>query len=89
MTLDAYIDVVEANTGNVLDTATVSVDMDYVEDNAESVEEWIENGDEWNEISENWRRAGKLVAFNVTNMEDIIEDLKFDEFQDKTQYASV
>ena len=43
----------------------------------------IENSDGWHEIESNWQRGGKLVQFNVTNMQDVIEELKFDEFQKK------
>ena len=88
MKIDAVIDVVEASTGNVLDTVTVPVDMDYVEGNEEAVTEWIEHSDKWHEVESNWQRAGKLVQFNVTNMEDIVEDIAYDEFIEKTQYAN-
>ncbi len=84
MKIEAYIDIIEANTDDVLDTATINIDEDYVEDNEAAVNEWIENSDDWYEIESNWERAGKLVQFNVTNMQDIIECLKFDEFQRKT-----
>ena len=75
MKIEANIDIVEANTDNVLDTATVDVDMDYVEDNEDSIVEWIENSAAWNIISSNWQQRGKLVQFNVTNMQDIIDEL--------------
>lgn len=84
MKIEAYIDIVEANTDNVLDTAVVDVDMDYVADNEDSVVEWIENSDIWSTISSNWQQGGKLVQFNVTNMQDIIDELTFDEFERKT-----
>lgn len=76
MKIEANIDIVEANTSNVLDTATVDVDMDYVEDNEDSVIEWIENSAVWDIISSNWQQGGKLVQFNVTNMQDIIEEMQ-------------
>ena len=84
MKIEAYIDIVEANTDNVLDTAVVGVDMDYVADNEDSVVEWIENSDTWSTIFSNWQQGGKLVQFNVTNMQDIIDELAFDEFERKT-----
>ena len=83
MKIDAYIDIVDANTDSFIDTATIQVDADYVEDNEAAVNEWIENSNEWHEIESNWQRGGKLVQFNVTNMQDVIEELKFDEFQKK------
>ena len=76
MKIEANIDIVEANTDNVLDTATVNVDMDYVEDNEDSIVEWIENSATWGIISSNWQQGGKLVKFNVTNMQDIIEEMQ-------------
>lgn len=76
MKIEANIDIVEANTSNVLDTATVDVDMDYVEDNEDSIVEWIENSATWNIVSSNWQQGGKLVQFNVTNMQDIIEEMQ-------------
>ena len=79
MKIEAYIDIIEANTGNVLDTATIDVDADYVEANEESIVEWIENSDDWNEISSNWQNGGKLVQFDVTNMQDIIEDIELED----------
>ena len=75
MKIEANIDIVEANTDNVLDTATVDVDMDYVEDNEDSIVEWIEHSATWSTISSNWQQGGKLVQFNVTNMQDIIDEL--------------
>lgn len=83
MKIEAYIDIIEAGTDNVLDTATIPVDMDYVEDDADSVNQWIENSDDWYWIANNWKQGGKLVTFDVTNMSDVLEDLKFDEFQRK------
>lgn len=89
MKIDAVIDVVETSTGNVLDTVAVPVDMDYVEGNEDSVNEWIEQSDKWHEVESDWQRAGKLVQFNVANMEDIVKDIAFDESIEKTQYANV
>ena len=76
MKIEANIDIIEANTDNVLDTAAVDVDMDYVEDNEDSIVEWIENSATWNIVSSNWQQSGKLVQFNVTNMQDIIEEMQ-------------
>ena len=76
MKIEAYIDIIDAKTNNILDTATIDVDIDYVEDNKDSVEEWIENSDIWNTISSNWQQGGKFVRFNVTNIQDILEELK-------------
>ena len=66
---------------------TVPVDMDYVEANSESIEDWVKN-----EIDEMFGcncDAHGPVPFVVCNMDDIIEDIKFDEFKDKTQYANM
>ena len=62
-------------------STTVAVDADYVEDNVEAVEEWVRNEleDKFNCLID----ACGPMPFEVTNIDDIIEDIKFDEFQDK------
>ena len=58
----------------------VPVDADYVDSNEESVNEWVAN-----ELEEMFDGSFcPNVDFTVTNMEDIIEDIAFDDFKDKT-----
>ena len=61
-------------------TMNVNVDMDYVESNADDINEWIVN-----ELEKKYEWA--FVAgedFKVTNMDELIEELSYDEFLDKT-----
>lgn len=57
----------------------VSVDTDYVEGNHESIIDWV-----CNELEEMFGGAFCEDDFEVTNIDDIIEDIAFDEFEDKT-----
>lgn len=66
------------------DSIHVDVDTDYVESNADAVNEWVRN-----ELESTFMRPFNNEDFTVTNMDVILEDLAFDEFQDKTQYANV
>ena len=66
------------------DSIHVDVDTDYVEDNAESVTEWVRN-----ELETMFNRPFSNEDFCITNMDAILEDIAFDELQDKTQYANV
>lgn len=57
----------------------VPVDADYVEGNAESVKEWVRNELE--------QRYGEIFCdedFTITNLDSIVEDIAFDEFEQKT-----
>ena len=63
--------------------ATVTVDMDYVEANSESIEDWVKN-----EIDKKFNcncDTHGPVPFVISNMDDLIEDIKFDEFKEKTE----
>ena len=60
---------------------TVLVDMNYVEANSESIEDWVK--DKIDEMFGCNCDAHGPVPFVVSNMDDIIEDIKFDEFQAK------
>lgn len=62
-------------------TVIVAVDIDYVEDNEESVNEWIAN--ELESKYEGFFINGE--DFKVTNMAEVLEDIKFDEFKNKTE----
>ena len=56
----------------------VPVDMDYVESNAESIQTWVTN-----ELEEMFGRPFMHDDFEITNMHELIEELKFSEFEDK------
>lgn len=81
MKIDANIELSDAKAEDYGQTyVTVPIDIDYVESDEESVNEWIAN-----ELEEMF--GGSFCPgddFVVTNMESIIEEIAFDEFQDKT-----
>lgn len=56
----------------------IPVDIDYVEDNESSVNEWVAN-----ELEEAFGRKFMLDDFTVTNMDEVLEEIKFDEFDKK------
>ena len=56
----------------------VPVDMDYVNADAESVISWIAN-----ELETMLGQAVMNDGFEVINMQDIIEDLSYDEYLEK------
>lgn len=62
-------------------TETVNVDADYVEDNDAAVYEWVAN-ELYDKYGINFNPE---QDFTIENIDDIVEDLKFDEFKAKTQ----
>ena len=56
----------------------VPVDMDYVEGNEQDITSWIAN-----ELEDMFGRSFMQEDFEVKNMEDIIEEINFDDFEDK------
>ena len=61
------------------DYVRVPVDMDYVEDSTNSVYTWVVN-----ELEEMFGRPFMNDDFEITNMHELIEELKFNEFENKT-----
>lgn len=57
----------------------IPVDADYVEGNAESVKEWVRNA-----LEEKYGGAFCDEDFTITNLDSIVEDIVFDEFERKT-----
>ena len=57
----------------------VPVDIDYVEGNADSVKEWVRNA-----LEEKYGGVFSDEDFTITNLDDIVEDIAFDEFEQKT-----
>ena len=57
----------------------VPVDIDYVEGDADSVKEWVRNA-----LEEKYGGAFGDEDFTVANLDDIVEDIAFDEFEQKT-----
>lgn len=60
------------------DFVRVPVDIDYVESDEQDIKSWVAN-----ELESMFGRSFMQEDFEVKNMEDIIEDIKFDEFEDK------
>ena len=57
----------------------VPIDIDYVESNEQAVRDWIVH-----ELEEKYIGKEINYSFEVENMQDILDDLKFDEFERKT-----
>lgn len=66
-------------------TVCVSVDADYVTNSETEVKDWVAN--ELEDIT--GKSLIRTCDFEVTNMEDILSDIAFDEFEHKTQYANM
>lgn len=62
----------------------VNIDKDYVEDNTDSILEYVSN-----ELYEMFGHSFDYDDFEVTNIQELIEELAFDEFENKTQYANM
>lgn len=60
------------------DQVKVQVDIDYVEDNEDAVNEWV-----LIELENMFGQPFKYDDFQITNMDEVIEDIKFDEFESK------
>ena len=56
----------------------VPVDIDYVEGNADSVKEWVRNA-----LEEKYGSVFSDEDFTITNLDNIVEDIAFDEFEQK------
>jgi len=67
-----------------IDTARVDVDTDYVTPYESDIRDYVAN-----ELAEIFGCSFGDDEFEIMNLEDIIEDLKFDEFERKTQYANM
>ena len=57
----------------------VPVDIDYVESNEDSIKEWV-----MNELNEVFNQAFCYEDFEITNMDEIFEEIDFNEFENKT-----
>lgn len=64
-------------------TISVPVDIDYVEGTEEAVKEWVENWLEQHYSADKINYGG----YAITNLNDIVEDLKPDDFKSKAQYV--
>lgn len=62
----------------------ITIDGDYVESTTDDVTHAVEDG-----LWKKFNKAFTSLDFKVTNMNDLIADLAYDEFEDKTQYSDM
>ena len=79
MKIDAKIEFSPSTAAKLgRDQAIVPVDIDYVEGNEDAVNEWV-----LIELESMFGQSFKYDDFRVNNMDEVIEDIKFDEFESK------
>ena len=80
MKIDAEVELSDSKEKDIGESSVkVPVDIDYVEGNADSVKEWVRNA-----LEEKYGDAFSDEDFTITNLDDIVEDIAFDEFEQKT-----
>ena len=80
MKIDAEVELSDLKEKDVGESfVKVPVDIDYVEGNADSVKEWVRNA-----LEEKYGGVFSDEDFTITNLDDIVEDIAFDEFEQKT-----
>ena len=81
MKLDAKIEFSDAKAKELGQLfAQVTVDMDYVPSDAEAVKDWV-----LHELQSQFITGFMFDDFTVTNMDEILEELAYDEFKQKTE----
>ena len=80
MKIDANVSFSE-NIAEYLERTSVKipVDMDYVSADSAEVTEWVRN-----ELEEMFGCSFNDEDFEITNMDEILEEIEYDEFLDKT-----
>ena len=80
MKIDANVELTDTKANEYGQTyVKVPVDIDYVEADVDAINEWVAN-----ELEEMF--GGSFcpgVDFDITNINDILEDMAFDEFENK------
>ena len=80
MKIDAEVELSDSKEKDIGELfVKVPVDIDYVEGNADSVKEWVRNA-----LEEKYGGAFGDDDFTIANLDDIVEDITFDEFKRKT-----
>ena len=80
MKIDAEVELSNSKGKDVGESfVKVPVDIDYVEGNADSVKEWVRNA-----LEEKYGGVFSDGDFTIANLDDIAEDIAFDEFEQKT-----
>ena len=76
MKIDAEVELSDSKEKDIGESSVkVPVDIDYVEGNADSVKEWVRNA-----LEEKYGDVFSDEDFTITNLDDIVEDIAFDEF---------
>ena len=79
MKIDAEVELSESKENDYGQSfVKIPVDIDYVEANHDSINEWVRNA-----LEEKFNGVFYDDDFEVVNIEAIIEEIAFDEFQDK------
>ena len=80
MKIDAEVELSDSKEKDIGESfVKVPVDIDYVEGNADSVKEWVRNA-----LEEKYDGVFSDEDFTITNLDNIVEDIAFDEFEQKT-----
>lgn len=80
MKIDAEVELSDSKEEDLGESfVKVSVDADYVEGNADSVKEWVRN-----ELEQRYGGTFCDEDFTIANLDNIVEDIAFDEFEQKT-----
>ena len=80
MKIDAEVELGDSKEKDIGESfIKVPVDIDYVEGNADSVKEWVRNA-----LEEKYGGVFSDEDFTIANLDDIVEDIAFDEFEQKT-----
>ena len=80
MKIDAEVELSDSKEKDIGESSVkVPVDIDYVEGNADSVKEWVRNA-----LEEKYGDMFSDEDYTITNLDDIVEDIAFDEFEQKT-----
>ena len=80
MKIDAEVELSDSKEKDIGESSVkVPVDLDYGEGNADSVKEWVRNA-----LEEKYGDVFSDEDFTITNLDDIVEDIAFDEFKQKT-----
>ena len=80
MNFDAEVELSDSKEKDIGESfVKVPVDIDYVEGNTDSVKEWVRNA-----LEEKYGDVFSDEDFTITNLDDIVEDIAFDEFERKT-----
>ena len=79
MKIDAEVELSDSKEKDIGESfVKVPVDIDYVEGNADSVKEWVRNA-----LEEKYGSVFSDEDFTITNLDNIVEDIAFDEFEQK------